>query len=111
MRSIDKKSNKDGTHSPDLSHPPAVPYTQSQPDTHTHTHTHTHVTVKDLLHGLIAHLGGGEALEGDDGRVRPVAEQQPACLQVAGQSRAVQRRLTQSVKGIHLHTHQGERGK
>ena len=76
-----------------------------------HTHTHTHVTVKDLLHGLIAHLGGGEALEGDDGRVRPVAEQQPACLQVAGQSRAVQRRLTQSVKGIHLHTHQGERGK
>lgn len=59
-------------------------------------------TVEDLLHGLVAHLCGGEALQRDDGWICAVTQQQPTCLQMTGQSRPVQSRLSQSVHCVQL---------
>lgn len=59
-------------------------------------------TVKNLLHSLVSHLGSSETLQGDDGGIGPVAQQQLAGLDVAGQSCSVQGRLTKGVHSIHL---------
>ena len=68
------------------------------------------LTVEDLLHGLVAHLRGGEALQGHDGRVGPGVEQQAAGLDVARQRRPVEGRLAQRVHRVHLETpHQTNR--
>lgn len=62
-------------------------------------------TVENLLHGLVAHLSGGEALKGHDGRVGAVTQQQFAGLDVTGQRRPVERRLAEGVHGVHLQPH------
>lgn len=59
-------------------------------------------TVENLLYSLVAHLGGSEALQGDDGGISPVAEQQLAGLDVASQSCPVEGRLAEGVGRIHL---------
>ena len=59
-------------------------------------------TVEDLLHGLVAHLRGGEALQRHDGGVGPEAQQQLAGLDVTGERRSVERRLAECVHRVHL---------
>lgn len=59
-------------------------------------------TVENLLHSLVAHLGSSETLQGDDGGISPVAEQQLAGLDVASQSCPVEGCLAEGVGSIHL---------
>lgn len=66
-------------------------------------------TVENLLYGLVAHLRGGEALQRHDGGVGPVAQEQLAGLDVAGQRRPVQSRLPERVHGVHLESEAEER--
>ena len=60
------------------------------------------VTIEDLLHGFVAHLRGSEALQGHNGGVGPVAQQQTTGLDVARQRCPVECCLTQRVHCIHL---------
>lgn len=60
------------------------------------------ITIKNLLHGLVAHLSGRETLQGDDGGVGSVAQQQLAGLDVAGQCRSMEGCLPKGVHGVHL---------
>lgn len=64
------------------------------------------ITVKNLLHSLVTHLSGGEALQRHDGRVGPVAQQQLAGLDVTGQCGSVESCLTERVHGVHLQSEQ-----
>lgn len=59
-------------------------------------------TVEYLLNSFVAHLCSCEALQRHQRGVCSVAQQEPAGLEVARQRRAVQRRLTQRVQGVHL---------
>lgn len=63
------------------------------------------LTTQNLLHRFIPHLRCREALQGDDGGVRAVAQQEAAGLQVAGEGGSVQSRLTQGVQCVHLKNH------
>lgn len=60
------------------------------------------VTVQNLLHGLVAHLSSGEPLQGHDGGVGPVAQQQLAGLDVTSQRGSMKSRLTERVHSVHL---------
>lgn len=60
------------------------------------------ITIKNLLHSLVAHLSRGEALQRHDGRVGPVAQQQLAGLDVTGQRSSMKSRLPERVHGVHL---------
>lgn len=52
------------------------------------------ITVKNLLHRLVAHLSGGETLQRHNGGVGPVAQQQLAGLDVTSQRSSVKGCLT-----------------
>lgn len=62
-------------------------------------------TVKNLLHSLVAHLSSSEPLQGHDGGIGPVAQQQLAGLDVPSQSCSVEGRLAEGVHGVHLQPH------
>lgn len=64
------------------------------------------ITVENLLHSLVAHLSGSEALQRHDGGVGPVTQQQLAGLDVTSQRRSVKSCLTQSVHSIDLESEQ-----
>ncbi len=60
------------------------------------------ITVQNLLHRLVSHLSRGETLQGHDGGVGAVAEQQRAGLDVTGQRGSMKSRLTECVHGVYL---------
>lgn len=66
------------------------------------------ITVKNLLHSLIAHLSSSETLQRHDGGVGPEAEQQLAGLDVTGQGGPVKSCLAQSVRSVDLESGGGE---
>lgn len=60
------------------------------------------ITVENLLHSFVAHLGGGETLQGHDGGVGPIAQQQLAGLDVTGQRSPVKSSLSERVHSVYL---------
>lgn len=68
--------------------------------------TYSERTIENLLHSFIAHLGSSESLQGHDGGISPIAQQQLAGLDVTRQRCPVQSRLSECVHSVDLESEQ-----
>lgn len=65
------------------------------------------ITIEDLLYSFVAHLGGGETLQGHDGGVGPIAQQQLTGLDMTSQCSPVKSCLSKCVHSVYLESEKG----